>query len=144
MIESLAEDGLAEFRPGHIADRLRESGRPMLTWEIRGELARLESRRVGLLRQRNRRLPAGQGRPQSRLTPRWPGKNLTPTADDSASSAGELADVPFEDALAELESLVEKMETGDLSLEDSLAAFRTRGEAHPPLSVGAAGLPSSR
>ena len=44
-------------------------------------------------------------------------------ADDPASAASELADVPFEDALAELESLVEKMETGDLSLEDSLAAF---------------------
>ncbi len=42
-IESLAESGLAEFRPGHIADRLRESGRPLLTWEIRGELARLEA-----------------------------------------------------------------------------------------------------
>ena len=42
VIESLAESG-DEFRPGHIADRLRESGRPMLTWEIRGELARLEA-----------------------------------------------------------------------------------------------------
>jgi exodeoxyribonuclease VII small subunit len=31
--------------------------------------------------------------------------------------------VSFEAALAELESLVEKMETGDLSLEESLAAF---------------------
>jgi exodeoxyribonuclease VII small subunit len=35
----------------------------------------------------------------------------------------ELADVAFEAALEELESLVEKMETGELSLEDSLAAF---------------------
>lgn len=35
----------------------------------------------------------------------------------------ELADVAFETALEELESLVEKMETGELSLEDSLAAF---------------------
>ena len=38
-------------------------------------------------------------------------------------SADELAEVPFEAALEELESLVEKMETGELSLEDSLAAF---------------------
>lgn len=43
VIESLADSGLTDFRPGHIADRLRESGRPMLTWEIRGELARLEA-----------------------------------------------------------------------------------------------------
>ena len=35
----------------------------------------------------------------------------------------ELAEVSFEAALEELESLVEKMETGELSLEDSLAAF---------------------
>lgn len=34
-----------------------------------------------------------------------------------------LEEVPFETALSELESLVEKMEAGDLSLEDSLAAF---------------------
>ena len=38
-------------------------------------------------------------------------------------SIDDLADVSFEDALAELETLVEKMETGDLSLEESLAAF---------------------
>lgn len=35
----------------------------------------------------------------------------------------ELAEVSFENALEELETLVEKMETGELSLEDSLAAF---------------------
>ena len=35
----------------------------------------------------------------------------------------ELTDVSFEHALEELESLVEKMETGELSLEESLAAF---------------------
>ncbi len=38
-------------------------------------------------------------------------------------TADELADVAFEAALEELEALVEKMESGDLSLEDSLAAF---------------------
>ena len=43
MIESLVADGVEAFRPGHVADRLRESGHPMLTWEIRGELARLEA-----------------------------------------------------------------------------------------------------
>lgn len=32
-------------------------------------------------------------------------------------------DLPFEDALAELEALVEKMEAGDLSLEQSLESF---------------------
>lgn len=31
--------------------------------------------------------------------------------------------IPFETALAELEQLVEKMETGDLSLEASLSTF---------------------
>jgi len=38
-------------------------------------------------------------------------------------ASDEMADVAFETALEELESLVEKMETGELSLEDSLAAF---------------------
>ena len=41
----------------------------------------------------------------------------------SEAPVDDLADVPFETALEELENLVEKMETGDLSLEDSLAAF---------------------
>ena len=43
MIEALAEAGTTEFRPGHIADNLREAGHPMLSWEIRGELGRLEA-----------------------------------------------------------------------------------------------------
>ena len=38
-------------------------------------------------------------------------------------AADELTEVSFESALEELESLVEKMEAGELSLEDSLAAF---------------------
>ena len=41
----------------------------------------------------------------------------------ATEASDELTDVSFEDALAELEGLVEKMETGDLSLEESLAAF---------------------
>ncbi len=32
-------------------------------------------------------------------------------------------DISFEEALAELESLVERMESGELSLEESLASF---------------------
>lgn len=32
-------------------------------------------------------------------------------------------DISFEQALAELESLVERMESGELSLEESLASF---------------------
>lgn len=44
-------------------------------------------------------------------------KSKEPDASD------ELEDVSFEAALAELEGLVEKMETGELSLEQSLAAF---------------------
>lgn len=42
-IQSLLEAGLTEFRPGHIADALREAGKPMLSWEIRTELAQLEA-----------------------------------------------------------------------------------------------------
>lgn len=48
LIESLAKDGRSEFRPGHISDALREAGVPMLSWEIRGELARLEA--AGLIK----------------------------------------------------------------------------------------------
>lgn len=44
-------------------------------------------------------------------------KSRAPEASD------DLEDVSFEAALAELEGLVEKMETGELSLEQSLAAF---------------------
>jgi exodeoxyribonuclease VII small subunit len=32
-------------------------------------------------------------------------------------------DIPFEEALSQLETLVERMESGELSLEDSLASF---------------------
>lgn len=32
-------------------------------------------------------------------------------------------DIPFEQALAQLEALVERMESGELSLEESLASF---------------------
>ncbi len=39
-------------------------------------------------------------------------------------SAKPAAELPFEKALAELESLVARMEEGDLSLEESLAAHK--------------------
>ncbi|HHI75974.1 MAG TPA: exodeoxyribonuclease VII small subunit [Gammaproteobacteria bacterium] len=38
-------------------------------------------------------------------------------------SKDETDDISFEEALAELESLVERMESGELSLEESLASF---------------------
>jgi hypothetical protein len=43
VVEQLVETGYTQFRPGHIADVLREAGTPMLNWEIRGELSRLEA-----------------------------------------------------------------------------------------------------
>ena len=51
-------------------------------------------------------------------------KKSTKNSEPAPAEAGDdLADVSFETALVELESLVERMEAGDLSLEDSLAAF---------------------
>jgi len=46
VIRSLVGSGTQSFRPGHIADALRETGEPLLTWEIRGELSKLEARGV--------------------------------------------------------------------------------------------------
>ena len=43
VIRSLVASGTTEFRPGHIADALREAGEPLLTWEIRGELGKLRA-----------------------------------------------------------------------------------------------------
>ncbi len=43
VIQSLVEEGTESFRPGHIADALRRAGQPMLAWEIRGELSRLQA-----------------------------------------------------------------------------------------------------
>jgi len=42
---------------------------------------------------------------------------------ETSASDPDLADVDFESALTELEALVERMEAGELSLEESLAAF---------------------
>lgn len=46
-----------------------------------------------------------------------------PASPDSDTPDDALADLDFEAALGELEALVDQMETGDLSLEASLAAF---------------------
>ena len=48
-------------------------------------------------------------------------KTASNTAADSAASASPVAD--FEQSLDALEHLVEKMEQGQMSLEDSLAAY---------------------
>jgi hypothetical protein len=42
VIQLLVENGTTNFRPGDIADALREKGVPLLNWEIRAELATLE------------------------------------------------------------------------------------------------------
>ena len=47
----------------------------------------------------------------------------TKTADAETADANDLGDLDFESALAELDTVVARMESGDLSLEDSLAAF---------------------
>lgn len=57
-------------------------------------------------------------------------RTVTPSATPDATSPS------FEQALAELESLVEKMEDGSLSLEDSLSAYR-RGAALVKVCEGA-------
>ena len=41
VIQRIVDAGQTDFRPGHIADELREEGLPLLSWEIRGELSRL-------------------------------------------------------------------------------------------------------
>lgn len=43
LIRSLVAEGMTRFRPGNIADALRNSGEPMLTYEIRGALSKLEA-----------------------------------------------------------------------------------------------------
>ncbi|MFW6027910.1 MAG: hypothetical protein ACOC9Q_00050 [bacterium] len=43
VIESLVEDGITEFQPGHIATRLREWNQPLGAWQVRGDLSTLEA-----------------------------------------------------------------------------------------------------
>ncbi len=54
---------------------------------------------------------------------------MSPTpAAAPASAPAPVADLSFERALAELESIVAKLERGDIALEESIAAYE-RGEA---------------
>ncbi|MEQ8861761.1 MAG: hypothetical protein RIC56_24235 [Pseudomonadales bacterium] len=46
VIENLLADGRTTFRPGDVVARLRERNEPMGTWEVRGELSRLEAEGV--------------------------------------------------------------------------------------------------
>ncbi len=48
--------------------------------------------------------------------------------DTQAASAADIASLPFERALAELEEIVRKLEQGSVSLEDSILIYE-RGEA---------------
>lgn len=53
---------------------------------------------------------------------------MSDATDDTGNTGEEAsndASIDFEDALAQLEGLVEKMETGSLSLEESLRAFES-------------------
>ena len=51
--------------------------------------------------------------------------NETPSG---TGASADLADISFEDALRELEAIVESLEHGDVSLDDAIAAFE-RGTA---------------
>ncbi len=46
--------------------------------------------------------------------------NETPSG---TGASADLADISFEDALRELEAIVESLEHGDVSLDDAIAAF---------------------
>jgi hypothetical protein len=45
VFKELVANGVDGVRPGAICDRLRELGRPMGAWEVRGELSTLEASR---------------------------------------------------------------------------------------------------
>ncbi len=51
------------------------------------------------------------------------GSNKAPSKKKASTAKSKDATLDFEQALSQLEELVNKMEGGDLSLEDSLAAF---------------------
>jgi exodeoxyribonuclease VII small subunit len=56
---------------------------------------------------------------------------MTEAVHDTAAGAavnGDVADLPFEKALAELEAIVARLERGDVALEESIAIYE-RGEA---------------
>ena len=43
IIRELVAGGTAEFRPGDVAERLREINEPLGTWAVRAELSKLEA-----------------------------------------------------------------------------------------------------
>jgi hypothetical protein len=45
-IEKLVADGKPDFRPGDIVSRLRQQNQPLGSWEVRGELSKLEAEGV--------------------------------------------------------------------------------------------------
>lgn len=52
-----------------------------------------------------------------------PTVRIVPTAPKTATQTGSTKELPFEEALQKLESIVETMESGDLPLETLLARF---------------------
>src|SRR5690606_30542390 len=70
-------------------------------------------------RLRRQQRPPGSDRP--RIDPREPAPHTCRMARKTTSDASPVAD--FEASLDALEQLVEKMEHGDMSLEESLAAY---------------------
>jgi exodeoxyribonuclease VII small subunit len=50
------------------------------------------------------------------------------TNDSSPRQSDDISTMPFEQALAELESIVDRLERGEVALEDSIAIYE-RGEA---------------
>lgn len=43
VIEKLVAEGRTEFRPGDVVEQLRAQNQPMGSWEVRGELSKLEA-----------------------------------------------------------------------------------------------------
>ncbi len=57
------------------------------------------------------------------MKPASHGAGMGKEADQARSVGGIMADKKFEDAMARIEEIVENLETGELSLEDSLKVF---------------------
>ena len=45
-IDEIIENGLAEFKPGDVADLLRDKNDPISVWQLRAEFSSLEESRV--------------------------------------------------------------------------------------------------
>jgi exodeoxyribonuclease VII small subunit len=71
---------------------------------------------------RETRSRRGHRRPES-----MPSRSQEPATPDQASAAS-AEPIAFEAAVSELEAIVERMEAGTLSLEESLAAYRRGAE----------------